>query len=241
MFKKLQVRLGEKAAETFDLAVDKTAAAVGTAVQAGIRVKTLTADPDQSITVEAMVLVFVDTIRPDESDGRPSTRAEVIAAYRGREHSLKWISRLGLWGATAGYLSTLYSEAAILCDVSDAADLGLSREEFGARVLLLWGVMGDLDYALAAIRGEPDKSVASYLKSKLRLGEDRTNGMTKREVVGLLWKARSLRKGKASRGDSSVEAMIDRAEDQLRPHLDGDRPGLFQPSQLDETEAPEHR
>jgi hypothetical protein len=221
MFKKLQARLGEKAAETFDLAVDKTAAAVGTAMEAGSRVKALTADPDQSITVEAMVLVFIDTVRHDESDGRPSTRAEVIAAYRGREHSLKWISRFGLWGATAGYLSTLYSEATILCDVSDAADLGLSREELGARVLLLWGVMGDFDYALAAIRGEPDKSVITYLKSRLPLGEDQTNGMTKREVVSLLWQARSLRKGKADRGGSSVETMIDRAEDQLRPHVEG--------------------
>jgi hypothetical protein len=134
---------------------------------------------------------------------------------------LKWISRFGLWGATAGYLSTLYSEAAILCDVSDAADLGLSREELGARVLILWGVMGDFDYALAAIRGAPDKSVVTYLKSRLPLGEDRTNEMTKREVVSLLWQARSLRKGKASRGGSSVEVMIDRAEDQLRPHVEG--------------------
>lgn len=220
MFKKLQARLGEKAVETFDLAVDKTATAVGTAMEAGSRVKALTADPDQAITVEAMVLVFIDAVRHDGFDGRPSTRADVIAAYRGREHSLKWISRFGLWGATAGYLSTLYSEAAILCDVSDAAGLGLSREELGARVLLLWGVMGDFDYALAAIRGEPDKSVVTYLKSRLPLGEDRANGMTKRDVVRLLWQARSLRKGKADRGGSSVEAMIDRAEDQLRPHVE---------------------
>jgi hypothetical protein len=221
MFKKLQARLGEKAVETFDLAVDKTAAAVGSAVEAGGRVKALTADPDQSITVEAMVLVFIDTVRRDEPDELPSTRAEVIEAYRGRERSLRWISRFGLWGATAGYLSTLYSEAAILCDVSDAADLGLSREELGARVLLLWGVMGDFDNALAAIRGEPDKSVVTHLRSKLPLGEDRTNGMTKRDAVSLLWQARSLRKGKADRGGSSVEAMIDRAEDQLRPHIEG--------------------
>jgi hypothetical protein len=190
-------------------------------MEAGGRVKALTAEPDQSITVEAMVLVFIDTVHRDESDGRPESRAEVIAAYRGREHILKWISRFGLWGATAGYLSTLYSEAAILCDVSDAADLGLSREELGARVLLLWGVMGDFDYALAAICGEPNRSVVTYLKSRLPLGVDRTNEMTKREVVSLLWQARSFRKGKANRGGSSVEAMIDRAEDQLRPHVEG--------------------
>jgi hypothetical protein len=220
MFNKLQARLGEKASQTLDLAVDKTAAAVGTAVNAGSRVKALTEDPDRSITVESMVLVFIDTVRRDEGAGRPSSRAEVIAAYRGRERSLKWISRLGLWGATAGYLSTLYSEAAILCDVSDAAGLGLSREELGARVLLMWGVMGDFDYALSAMQGEPDKSVLTYLKARLPTGEDRTNKMTKREVVGLLWQARSLRKGKADRGGSSVEAMIDRAEDQLRPHAE---------------------
>jgi hypothetical protein len=219
MFNKLQERLGEKAAQTLDVAIDKTAAAVGTAVDAGSRIKALTEEPDQSITVEAMVLVFIDTVRRDNADGRPSSRAEVIAAYRGREHSLKWISRLGLWGATAGYLSTLYSEAAILCDVSDAAELGLSREELGATVLLLWGVMDDFDYALGAIRGEPDKSVVTYLKARLPGGEDTANDMTKREVVGLLWKARSLRKGKADRGGYAVEAMIDRAEDRLRPHI----------------------
>ncbi len=90
-----------------------------------------------------------------------------------------------------------------------------------ANIGLLWGVLGDFDHALAAIRGEPDKSVVTYLKSRLPLGESRTNGMTKREVVSLLWQARSLRKGKADRGGSSVEAMIDRAEDQLRPHIEG--------------------
>jgi hypothetical protein len=222
MLKKLQARLGEKAADTFDLAVDKTAVAVGTAMEAGSRVKMLIANPDQSITVEAMVLVFIDTVRHDEPDGRPDSRADVIAAYRGRERSLRWISRFGLWGATAGYLATLYSEAAILCNVSDAAALGLSREELGARVLLLWGVVGDFDYALAAVRREPDKSVVTYLKSRIPLGEDQTNEMTKREVVSLLWQARSLRKGKASRGGSSVEAMIDRAEDQLRFHMEGE-------------------
>jgi hypothetical protein len=219
MFNKLQERLGEKAAQTFNVAIDKTAAAVGTAVDAGSRVKALTEEPDQSITVEAMVLVFIDTVRRDDVDGRPSSRAEVIAAYRGREHSLKWISRLGLWGATAGYLSTLYSEAAILCDVSDAAELGLSREELGATVLLLWGVMNDFDYALGAIRGESDKSVLAYLKARLPGGEDTASDMTKREIVGLLWKARSLRKGKADRGGYAVETMIDRAEDRLRPHI----------------------
>jgi len=219
MFNKIQERLGEKAVQTVAVAIDKTAAAVGTAVDAGSRVKALTEEPTQTISVEAMVLVFIDTVRRDNADERPTSRAEVIAAYRGREHILKWISRLGLWGAAAGYLSTLYSEAAILCDVSDAAELGLSREELGATVLLLWGVMDDFDYALGAIREEPDKSVVTYLKARLPGGEVTANEMTKREVVGLLWKVRSLRKGKADRGGYTVEAMIDRAEGRLRPHI----------------------
>lgn|GEM_PF-6737419 len=221
MFDRLQKRIGEKAGETFIAAVDKTATAVEAAVGTGVRIKALTDDPDESITIESMVLVFVDAVRDESHGERPGSRAEVIAAYKGRQRLTKWISRLGLWGAAAGSLSTLYSEAAILCDVADAAQVGLSREQLGARILLLWGVMPDFEEALAALNREGGRSVAASLKARLPAGfsADNPERMSKRQVVALLWKLRGLRKGKAGGGKVTVEEMIDNVEGQLRPHI----------------------
>lgn len=220
MFNKLQKRIEQKAENAFMSALDKTANAVNMAIDTGARIKALTDNPDESMSVESMVLVFVDTVRDENNGGRPTNRAEILAAHQGRQRLVKWISRLGPWGAAAGYLSTLYSEAAILCDAADAAQLGLSRAELGAQVLVLWGVMPDADRALAAMQGEEGQSVADCLKSRLPTGDkaDNPDRMTMRQIVGLLWKVRSMRKPKGRVGKNAVEDMLASAEEQLYPY-----------------------
>jgi hypothetical protein len=221
MFDKVQKRIGQRAEQALSTAVDKTISVMNTTFDTGARVKTLMDDPDGSITIESLVLVFVDTVRDENGGERPASRAGVIDAYRGRHQLVKWISRFGPWGATASHLATLYSEAAILCDVSDAGQLGLAREQLGAHILVLWGVMPDHDLALSAMNEEDGKSVGDYLRARLPTKDFAGNpdAMSKRQIVGLLWKLRSLRPSKLKGGSGTVEDMIENAEVQLRPHV----------------------
>jgi hypothetical protein len=217
MLDRLQRRIEQKAEDAFTSAVDKTARTVNTILDTGSRIKALTDDPDESISIESMVLVFVDTVRDENAGRRPASREEIVPAYRGRQRLVKWISRLGPWGVAAGYLASLYSEAAILCDVADVAQTGLSREDLGAHVIVSWGVVPDIARAKAAMHGEEGMSVADYLKGRLPISDKSANPerMTKAEVVRLLWKLRALSKGKAKSGESAVEEMIATAEKQL--------------------------
>jgi len=215
---RLKKRVESRAEQVLFATLDKTAAAVETAVETGARVKALTNDPNGQIDVESMMLIFVDTVRGERENGRPASRADVIRAYRGRQRLMKWMSRLGPWGIAAGRLSTLYSEAAILCDVADAGKLGLSREELAAHVLVLWDVLPDFEQASAAMRGEEGQSVTAQLKRRIRGDRDLDEPapMTKIRVVQLLWKLRSVRKGLSRSGIDGVEEMVDEAEEQLR-------------------------
>jgi hypothetical protein len=217
MFDKLQKRLEQKAERAFINAVDRTADAANAAIDVRTRIKALADDPDSSIGIESLVLVVIDTVRDENSGERPGSRKEVVAAYRSRQRLMRWISRLGPWGAAAGHLATLYSEAAILCDVADAGGLGLSREQLGASVLVLWGVMPDLDRALPALYGEDGRSTMDYLRSRLPIGheQDDPDRMTKRQIVELLWKLRSLRASNVRAGKGAIEEMIASAEEQL--------------------------
>lgn len=194
-----------------------TANVVSSTVEASARIKALADDPEQPISAEALVLVFIDTVRSENSGTRPATREDIAAANSGRQKFVPLISKAGPMGAAAGCLAGLYSEAAILCDVADASGLEVSREEMGAHVLVLWGVLPDYARALAATQGEEGKSVANYLKGRAAVGtaSDNPDRMSKREVIGLVWRLRAGRKTKIRGAKSAVEDMITAAEHEL--------------------------
>jgi hypothetical protein len=93
------------------------------------------------VTIEALVLVFVETVRIENDGDRPTTREEVKAAYVKRQKAIAWLSRAGPLGAATGSLAGLYNDAAILCNVADVHRLNLRQNDLAAHVLAHWQVM----------------------------------------------------------------------------------------------------
>lgn len=196
---------------------DKGINAVNSTIDAGARIKALADNPDQPMTIEALILVLVETVRSENNGNRPTSRDEVKAFYATRQKVIAWLSKVGPLGAAGGSLAALYNDAAILCDVADINHLNLSQDDLAAHVLVQWRIMPNHARGLAAMRTAAGESVADYLKARLPTGDTAENPdrMSKREVVVLLWKLRSRRTAKVRNGVSQVEAMIQAAEEQL--------------------------
>jgi hypothetical protein len=210
---RLERKLTDAAAHVADNGIN----AINSTIDAGARIKALGDNPDQKITIEALVLIFVETVRTENDGERPATRDEVKAAYAKRQKVIAWLSKAGPLGAATGSLAGLYNDAAIVCNVADAHRLNLPQNDLAAHVLVQWHVMPTHERALAAMSGEEGQSVADYLKARWPGGNQAENPdqMSKRQIVVLLWKLRSRRKATVRKVENQVEAMIQDAEEQL--------------------------
>jgi len=181
---------------------------------------------DQPLSIERFLLLLVGSVGGDEEVGERRDRDVYRGARKRRRRLAVLAFAAGPLVGVANQLADLYCETAIVCDVAAHRGLALEDEEVAAHMLVLWGILDNLEAASGAIGGEPP--VATVLAGKLRdrAGEQMPEKLTKRSVTKALWDARAqlgdARKGATSGAVRNVmftghrtKQVIARAEAQL--------------------------
>lgn len=154
--------------------------------------RSMLADDEQTISIEAYLLTLVRAVRSDEREEERSRRDVYVGARKRRR-------RLGLASFGAGPLAgvasrvaDLYCEAATICDVADFHELDLSDTEIAAHLLVLWSIADDLEQAENAMQARP--SVADLLGAKLvdPTGMTLPATLSKPAIAKVLWEFHQL-------------------------------------------------
>jgi hypothetical protein len=182
---------------------------------------------EETIAVEGFLLALVRSVRDDEEEDEERDRRDLYVAARKRRRRLAMAAfGAGPLVGVANQLADLYCETAVVCDLDELQDLGLSDEEIGAHMLVLWGVAVRYETALQAMGGDPP--VAALLREVLmeRAGEKVPEELTTRSTIKALWDVRGVlgdARDKVTGGAFSSVAftgrrtkkVIERAEEQL--------------------------
>jgi hypothetical protein len=155
---------------------------------ASARLKLMASD-DARLSVEAFLVLLLDTMNADDDDDHAPTAKQVERAGRRRARRAGIV---GIWGGPAGLcLASLYSEAMLVCDIVDRHDLDLTDEQIGAHLLVLWNLSPDLAEATAAIDGSGPSVAAQVLDDRVLDGKPIT-GLSPKDAVLVLWRMRQL-------------------------------------------------
>jgi hypothetical protein len=154
---------------------------------ASARLALMTSD-DARLSVEAFVVLLLDTMNADEDDDAPTAK-EVERAGRRRARRA---GVLGMFGGPAGLcLASLYSEAMLVCDIVDRHGLELTDEQIAAHLLVLWGLSPNLGEATAAIEGTGPSVAAQVLDDRVLDGK-KVDELNAKDAVLVLWRMRQL-------------------------------------------------
>jgi hypothetical protein len=148
----------------------------------------LMADENARLSVEAFLVLLLDTMNADDDDDTPTAKqVERAGRRRARRAGI-----VGIWGGPAGLcLASLYSEAMLVCDIVDRHDLDLTDEQIAAHLLVLWGLSPNLDSATAAIEGT-GPSVAEQVLGDRVLDDKPITELRPKDAVMVLWRMRQL-------------------------------------------------
>jgi len=157
--------------------------------------KSLLGDDEQQ-GAEAYLLALVRAVRRDEEDEEEErSRRDVYVHARKRRRRLGLLSfGAGPMAGVASRVADLYCEVAVVSDIAELHDLGLSDEEIAAQMLVMWTIVDELDLARGAMRSEPP--LASILGAQLleQLDIEETP-QTKIELAKAIWQLHNLDAG----------------------------------------------
>jgi hypothetical protein len=147
-------------------------------------------DEDRPLTIERLTLLLVGAVRHDEERGL--TDDDVLAAAKRRYRRLGAVSLPT--GPAGGALVNLYCEAATLCDVVELRGRPLSDEAVAAHLLVLWGIVPEVQAAADALVGR-GPAVAAIVAGRVRAraaAVELPDPMTKRAAVLAVWRLRGV-------------------------------------------------
>lgn len=185
------------ASRTTALGSAAVGAAVARAQRAGAAYRGLRSvfeDEGMSITFENLLAGLVASVRADEHEEDRSAR-DVFKIARSRRRRLGLLSfGAGPLAGVATQVVDLYCETATVCDVADLHAIESTDRQISAHMLVLWGMLDDLDEAQAVMAGSGSRSLQSIIEGRVgasvagRLPDE----VTKRAAIKALWDARDL-------------------------------------------------
>lgn len=206
-----------------DAATTRARDAVSARAESNAFVQFLRMDDDRRITIEGVTLLLVAAVRRDEE--RELSDRDVFKAAKRRYRRLGALSLPS--GPLGGAAVNLYCEAATLCDLVELRGTPLADEAVAVHLLVLWGVIPDLEAATGAVSGL-GPNAAAILRDRARArvaAVDLPDPMTKRGALQALWRLRDVA-GEAGETEGTgvrerlfpgrrVKAFIAEAEAQL--------------------------
>lgn len=142
------------------------------------------------LSAEGFLLALVRAVREDDPVEDRRAR-DVYVAARKRRRRLGLLSLgAGPFAGVANQVADLYCETATLCDVADLHGLGLSDEEVGAHMLVLWDISSDHEQALQMVQGDPPLAQALGARLRDEAGEQLPDQLTKASLTRSFWQAR---------------------------------------------------
>lgn len=154
---------------------------------------------DLPVTPQELLVWLVDAVHADEE---PARGYDVERIGRRNERIALAVKALPTAGIVAGYVADLYCDAAIVCGVVDTHRLGLSDEEIGARLLVLWGATPDIASAREILAGNTQLLLEQASDKAL----ESWNATSKVAIVKMLWQFR--RAGLRVAGERNVRGFI---------------------------------
>lgn len=154
--------------------------------------RSMLADDEQTLSIEAYLITLARAVRRDERDGEQSKR-DVYVGARKRRRRLGLVSfGAGPLAGVASRVADLYCEAATVCDVADFHELNLSDAQIAAHLLVLWSIADDFGQAEEAMQARPP--VAELLGAKLLnlSGLTLPETLTKPGIAKVLWEFHQL-------------------------------------------------
>ena len=173
-----------------DAATARAKDAVSARVEGSALVQLLRMDDDRRITIEGVTVLLVSAVRRDEDRGLSDR--DVLQAAKRRYRRLGTLSLPS--GPLGGVVVNLYCEAATLCDVVELRGTPLSDDAVAAHLLVLWGVIPDVQEAADAITGlGPNAAAILATRARERVAKvDLPEPMTKRGALLALWRLRDV-------------------------------------------------
>lgn len=142
----------------------------------------LTLDDRLPTTPEALLVRVVRAVQRDEQDEPLGGRA--LKRMMKRNERLAATTSIG--GGIGRQLGDMYCDVAVLCAIEHLHGMRLSDERLAAEALAMWGVMPDVESALAAIAGNGETTAARA--GRMLAGQ--VDARTARDAVKLLWRLR---------------------------------------------------
>ena len=144
-------------------------------------------DKDEVQSLPTFLLRLIRAVRLEDDDDDDETRRDVYKRAKRRRRRIGMLSfTTGPMLPVATELTDLYCETATVCDLDDLYKLGLSDQQVGGHLLVLWELTDDVNAAIAAMHDETGIELGKLMFDKFGLA-DQPPMQTKLEMVKRIW------------------------------------------------------
>lgn len=146
---------------------------------------------EEPISAEAYLKRLVAAVRRDD-DEEDRTGRDVYLSAKRRRRKLGLLSLgTGPFAGVTSQVVDLYCDVAVLVDLSDLHQPGLSNSEIAAHAVLMWGFADSYERAAGAIASDPP--LAELISKRLGnvAGERMPDKTSPRSIASAIWRART--------------------------------------------------